>query len=107
MKPNKQFEWRTTSGLYPNGDPIDEACATIIVLWTYEDDNHKTWCLWEKRYLKDISETENEITLKVWNEFTGYPAGSNPRVFLFASDSIHGLIGGFEAISEAIASSTT
>lgn len=94
-KEKEKFVYVTTDELKPNGDPVNPGASLLLAIKDGEP------IQWKKAYLKAKNKDKNPdvLTFHIQNDFF---FDDNVKYYLFASNTINGYLGAYEASFEAI-----
>lgn len=98
LKESKQFQWRTTSNIYPNGDPYENYAAVVYIVHTHTDP-----CTYDIGYLRAVNDhlepTEDDqkapTKLSLWLKSANFDDShsNTDHIYLFRQNSIIGDLG--------------
>jgi len=89
-----RFEWHISKGIKPTGESLNEEASVMYVV------HNTSPVTWEKVYLKDIVNNEDNIVITLWAE-EHQPISVNDRFYLFAMNNVNGYFGAYETADES------
>lgn len=89
-----RFEWRTSKGVKPTGESLNEEASVMYVV------HNTSPVTWEKVYLKDIVNNEDNTVITLWAE-EHQSISVNDRFYLFAMNNVNGYFGAYETADES------